>query len=331
MKKILFILLTAYCLLLTAYSLLPTISFAQEQAGQDIAVLKAGVGARALGMGSAFTAISDNADAPYWNPAGLSQINQCGATVMQFRLSTDADYYYVSYVQPIKIKHSPEKNYGTIGISWVQVGLGDIRQTASPEGWPNEVRNLGTFSYFSNAYLLSYGYPFTENLSLGLTAKYLTSDMTAIRGGQAWGYSFTPGVLYKPSLNLSIGLKLDELLNAQKWGTGTVEQVPTKLRLGIGYLVTPARRSSESEGGGYGLLVTADVSQILKSGYSTQGYFGAEMNFGKTLAMRLGNGDNGWTAGVGFKTENVGVDYAYVTQRALSKDNVHRVALSGWW
>ena len=37
---------------------------AQGQAGQDIATLKAGVGARPLGMGGAFTAIADNADAP---------------------------------------------------------------------------------------------------------------------------------------------------------------------------------------------------------------------------------------------------------------------------
>jgi long-subunit fatty acid transport protein len=71
------------------------------QAGLDIAVLKAGVGARALGMGSAFTAVADNADAPFWNPAGLSRIKDNEITAMQTKLSTDADHYYVSYVTPL--------------------------------------------------------------------------------------------------------------------------------------------------------------------------------------------------------------------------------------
>ena len=58
--------LSVFCSLI----LLPAFpALAQGQAGTDLAILNAGVGARALGMGSAFTAIADNADAPYWNPA----------------------------------------------------------------------------------------------------------------------------------------------------------------------------------------------------------------------------------------------------------------------
>src|SRR5258705_16849 len=36
--------------------------------------LKQPVGARALGMGGAFTAVADDATAPWWNPAGMAYL-----------------------------------------------------------------------------------------------------------------------------------------------------------------------------------------------------------------------------------------------------------------
>ena len=200
---------------------------AQGQAGTDIAVLKAGVGARPLGMGGAFTAIADNADAPYWNPAGLGNLSSSEITTMQTKLSSDADHYYVSYVRPAF--------GGTFGISWIQVGLGNVTQTSTEVDTHNEVQNISIFSYFSNAYMLSYGKNINDKLSIGLTGKYLTSDMFGVAGGQAYGYSITPGILIKPREHLSIGLKVDELVNSQSWGTGTVEHAPPKIRLGLAY------------------------------------------------------------------------------------------------
>ncbi|MBU0671941.1 MAG: PorV/PorQ family protein, partial [Candidatus Margulisbacteria bacterium] len=278
-------------------------------AGQDIAVLKAGVGARPLGMGGAFTAVSNNADAPYWNPAGLGFIDYNEITSMQTKLSTDADHYYLSYVRPAF--------GGTLGISWIQVGLGNITQTSSEVDSNNEVIDLSVFSYFSNAYMVSYGKKLNDRISLGLTAKYLTSDMFQIEGGQASGYSITPGMLIKFPKGWSLGLKIDELLNSQQWGTGTIEQVPPKLRLGLAY--------AKSNPGTFAI----DISQTLKSGYSALASVGYEWAK-EGLSIRLGYAD-GLTAGAGFVSGAARVDYAYVTQVDLSRDNVHRISLSGIW
>ncbi|MFC1540437.1 PorV/PorQ family protein [Candidatus Margulisiibacteriota bacterium] len=283
---------------------------AQGQAGTDIAVLKAGVGARPLGMGSAFTAIADNADAPYWNPGALGFVDHNEITTMQTKLSTDADHYYVSYVRPAW--------GGTLGISWIQVGLGSITETSSEVDPNNEVVDLSVFSYFSNAYLVSYGKKINDNLSFGLNAKYLTSDMFQIEGGQASGYSITPGLLYKFGKGWSLGLKVDEMLNSQQWGTGTVEQVPAKLRLGLAY--------AKSNPG----LFAIDVSQTLRSGYVPEASLGYEWSR-EGLSFRVGYAGSGLTTGAGFVSDHTRVDYAYVTQQDLSRDNVHRISLSGIW
>jgi len=289
-------------------------AFAVGQAGYDIATLKAGVGARPLGMGGAFTAIADNADAPYWNPAGLAYIHDQEINTMQTRLSTDADHYYISYVKPL--------GKGTLGVSWIQVGVGAITQTsATVDAW-NEVQNLNVFSYFSNAFLFSYGLPLNPNISVGMTAKYLTSDMFQIQGGQAYGYSLTPAVLIELRNKLRIGLKIDEIINEQSWGTGTIEKVPAKARLGVAY--------TEPRGLLAGSTFALDLGQTMDSTYSTEisaGYEWAKDG----LALRAGYSDANLSAGVGFRSGVAQIDYAYVQQASLSRDNVHRISLAGKW
>ena len=298
-------------ILVTGCWLLVTSAFAQ---GIDIAILKAGVGARPLGMGGAFTAVADNADAPFWNPAGLGEIGQSQITAMQTRIGIDTDHYYISYVQPLL--------GGTIGLAWIQMGLGSIPLTSGEVDANNEVQNLGITSYFSNAYLLAFGKELNDKISLGLTATYLTSDLFQYSKGTMNGYSITPGIMLRLSNNnlrqLTIGLKVEDLFNQQNWGTGTVEQAPAKIRLGLAY-------RSPNPG-----LFAVDVSQTLKRGYAAEAAIGYEWER-DGLSLRAGYGGNGISAGAGFVSGHTRLDYAYVTQQDVSKDNVHRVSLTGVW
>ena len=303
MRKILFVMLSACLVFSPVYAL--------GQSGADIAVLNAGVGARPLAMGGAFTSVADNADAPYWNPAGLGFISSQEITSSQTRLSTDADHYYLSYVTPAL--------GGTIGLSWIQVGLGNIAQTSSEVDIHNEVQNISLFSYFSSAYLLSYGKKLNDHIAFGLTAKYLSSEMFGISGGSGWGYSLTPGIMLRlAKYPVTIGFKIDELVNTQQWGTGTVENVSPKARLGLSWFPW-----SESR-------VAVDISQTVKSGYSPEVATGFEWAQGG-LAYRAGYNSSGLTAGVGFAVGHARLDYAFVQQAGVAPNNVHRISLSGVW
>lgn len=305
MRKILLILAVS-CLLSAA-------CYAVGQGGVAFDMLSAGVGARPLGMGGAFTAVADDADSPFWNPAGLAGISANEITTMQTRLSTDTDHYYVSYIQPLW--------RGSLGVSWIQLGTGGLTQTSSTTDAYNEVQNLGYFNYFSNAYLLSYGMQLTEKVAAGITAKYLNSDMTGISGGQARGYSVSPGVMVKPTDAFTLGLKVDELLNKMSWGTGSSEKSPPKLHMGMSFRPILSRISG---------LFALDFSQVLKDGYGGSIAAGYEWER-EGLALRLGYDSAAMTAGAGFQSGVAKIDYAYVQQLSLTKDNVHRISLSGIW
>jgi len=64
-----------WVLLIIVVALIGKVSVAASNAGRTAAdFLLIGVGARAAGMGGAYTVVSEGALASYWNPAGLSDV-----------------------------------------------------------------------------------------------------------------------------------------------------------------------------------------------------------------------------------------------------------------
>jgi len=173
--------------------------------------------------------------------------------------------------------------------------------------------------------MLSYGKEVNDKLALGVTAKYLTSDMLGQAGGQSTGYSFTPGALLKWTADRrqwTVGAKIEDLVNSQTWGTGAVEKIIPKARVGMAV--------SNSLFGGS--LFSLDMSQRIRSTYSPELSAGYELSDNKSgLAFRFGYNEGNFTAGAGFSILHAKVDYAYVQQKELTLQNVHRVSLTGVW
>src|SRR3990170_2393337 len=75
---------------------------AAQSNGQPGAFLFYGVGGRALAMGGAYYAISDDATAAYWNPAGLANLQRKELSTMQATLFAQTKLTYFSYAHPLK-------------------------------------------------------------------------------------------------------------------------------------------------------------------------------------------------------------------------------------
>jgi hypothetical protein len=116
----------------------------------------AGWGVRPLGMGGAFTAVANDANAPLYNPAGLAQISQKEVTFMSSKLFTglegvDVGLNYLSYV------HSSAGERGNFAVTWAALSSAALYR-----------EDTGSISY--GRYI---GGP---NLSLGANLKFLRHE-----------------------------------------------------------------------------------------------------------------------------------------------------------
>ena len=131
-------------------------------------VMTVGVGARAISMGGAFTAVADDATAPYYNPAGLALIKAYDVQFMYAPLLYDTTLNYIGVVLPA----AP---WVTFGVGAVLLGSGGFEQRDAS----NNV--LGTSSVYDNLYLFSAGTRI-DKYYIGMTAKMINENVVGYQG-----------------------------------------------------------------------------------------------------------------------------------------------------
>ena len=109
--------------------------FAVGDGGYAGSFLRLGAGARPLGMGGAFTAISDDATASFWNPAGLAQLQkrQIAAAYSQMFEGRRQGLLGLACPSPL----------GTVGLGWMSYGVGGISKRG-PDGQLQALRLRGS-------------------------------------------------------------------------------------------------------------------------------------------------------------------------------------------
>lgn len=135
--------------------------------------LKIGVGGRAAALGESFIAISDDASALYWNPAGLAQFTKNQIMFSHNIWVVDINHDFIGAVY-----HLDSDN--TFGASLTAVTMEDMPVTT-------EFAPFGTGEYFGFsdiALSISYARKMTQQFSIGGTVKYIeeTLDKLKMRG-----------------------------------------------------------------------------------------------------------------------------------------------------
>lgn len=325
---------------------------ATRLAGEFMAL---GAGARALGMGSAFGAVADDASAVYWNPAGIAGIEKRQALAMHAEQFGDlVNYNFGSYVQPTHLIDPARKPAFGVGlihlgvpdqilvregieVTWNDTdGDGSIDQgeLTDPNGKPYDVNSFPHETDNSFAGLGSFALE-TRYGSVGGTLKLIYQD--AIAGESSMGIGIDLGYLRRDFLtpHLSVGAKLQDATGTYlSWSTGTTEFIYPMLKLGTAYkLVSTGFKGS--------LLFAADAdvffddrttaSQFWTDTFSADLHLGLELSFQEHVMLRGGMDGAGAvdgmnpTAGAGVYFGMFGLDYAYLHHDAFEAS--HRVSI----
>jgi len=158
--------------------------------------LKIQVGSRAIGMGSAYVALANDASSVYWNPAGLTNIKQKGA-VSFIHTNWLADTDFNVAIAALRVG-----TFGVLGLSFTSLSMPDmkVRTEFEPEG---------TGEYFSAMDLalgLSYARSLTDRFSLGFTGKYIRQQIWHMT---ASAIAFDIGILFKTDFKwLTLGMSI---------------------------------------------------------------------------------------------------------------------------
>ena len=101
-----------FSLLIFTHSALAEVDF-DKLYGSDLGM---GIGARAIGLGGAFVSIADDPSAVYWNPAGLTDINQ-----FQVFVSAEAPNAFstASVIYSPKVSFLQDIDF-TLGVSYIR-------------------------------------------------------------------------------------------------------------------------------------------------------------------------------------------------------------------
>ena len=272
---------------------------AQEGVGAFIG-FRTGVDARALAMGGAFAAIADSYSATYWNPAGLAKAG--GPRIGGMNTNKFGQGITFNFLS------------GTMTIANFAVGASFVNSSITGiERIDEEGNVVGTIN---DNELLLMGSVAMALPGLGYAGGSVKSYSHTLAEERANGLGFDAGVLFPGFIPiLSVGAAAFDLGGTKiTWTTGTVDVVSGFFKVGAAFTLAEL-----------GLTIAADFDFGEEESVLHLG--GEFVIAGTPIAVRGGAvssapGEFEFTVGAGLKLGQLGVDFAFLQNRALGNSLV---------
>lgn len=260
---------------------LPAAAAAGGQAG---AFLRQDATARGAALAGAMTAATDDSASLHWNPAGLARLSkpELGATRVQLFEDTAFDQFSAGL--PSRL--------GGFALSYLRQSSGGFERRNGPSDTPV------SFSVSQTAMSGGWGARLPGlPVELGASFKSVTERIDQ-RSASSTGAD--AGFILRPRPDLSIGARVQNLLAPRPSFGSAGEPYPRVLEL------SPAW--SGRVGPEWRALAAARLTRAGDG--PVEWGLGAELQYGRLAALRLGLREGSPTTGFGLRLGNLGVDYA---------------------
>ena len=279
-------------------------------APSGFAFLEVPAGARAAAMGGAYGSVAQGAEAAFWNPAGLATFDGT-----QFAGTHTETYQH--------LRHDQVAVAGRLFGGGLAASMRAMYSEPIPER--DDLGNLiGSFGAHDLEFLLGYGRKLSGGMSIGFTAQAvrervadLAAGTWALGGGVAWDVAALPGARAAFSVH-NVGPAGHFMLEGVQ---GDRVKLPAAVQGGVSY--THAAFSN--------LRALLALEARATQGRNVVTALGAELDAPAGAAVRFGVRANddiaSWSAGAGWRTKALRVDYAFVPSK-LELEDTHRFSLS---
>jgi hypothetical protein len=296
--------------------------------------LKIGVGARAAGMGGAYSSVADDLTALYWNPAGLADVKGVSGSFSYTSWFYGFSHMFAAATMPLGTNFQ-------IAVQIISLTSQNIEVTTFDQ--PDGTGLFYKVQDLSGGLTLS-GF-LTNQFSFGVTAKYVSNGIANLSAG---GIAFDIGTKYETGVQgIKIGFAIMNLGTEQQYSGSDLQstmkldpafkqapqdfailaypfQLPLTFRAGISSELIKSEEHA----------LTAAFDFVTMSDISEQFIIGAEYTWNDLLSLRggyvFGQSQFNICGGVGIKYIGGGLDGAldYSLTPTVNLGLVNRIGVS---
>jgi hypothetical protein len=288
-------------------------SYPQDKVAQTgCKMLDVGVGARACGMGEAYTVVGQDADALFYNPSCIGEIrDRIDLSVGMTQWFADINYGYLALVLNAGV-------WGNFGISVMAPDYGDIYGTEIDTLAELGFVETGQVSVSTYSVGVAYAREFTDKFTIGAQVKYVMQHLGSSSDPEnpaqmmenlihTLSYDF--GLLFYPGFeSFAFGMSVRNFSPRVKYEMIGFE-LPLTFALGVGADIL----DFFGEYPDYSLNIGLDM--IHPRDWQEMYHVGGEFAYKDMIFLRAGYkfrySQEGLNAGVGISFGGIKVDYSY--------------------